>query len=258
MSKSAISVGPDADPKDWRIEMLALNSGFSGNPERDDFGLRFGGPGLNGKTASIRSVGDNAFAMRVPALVASEMRKDAETGAPFTVDPAGLINFVDGGADVDKALRRAAALMRALPDTPLAIYREKTRHLPTTTEVERLAKQRVGQDVFRASMEDYWGGCCPITGISDRALLRASHTKPWALCEADEERLDVYNGFLLAVHWDAAFDAALVTFDDDGAVKFSSKLSARAREVLGEPPGQVRLAPEHRKYLDHHRGRFRA
>jgi hypothetical protein len=22
---------------------------------------------------------------------------------------------------------------------------------------------------------DYWGGCCPITGITDPALLRASH-----------------------------------------------------------------------------------
>ena len=88
--------------------------------------------------------------------------------------------------------------------------------MPESTEVERVAKQRVGQDIFRASLEDYWSGRCPITGISDRALLRASHTKPWADCETDEERLDVYNGFLLAAHIDAAFDAALMTIDADG------------------------------------------
>jgi hypothetical protein len=205
---------------------------------------------------SIRSVGANAFMMRVPALVTSEMRKDAEVGAPFSVDAAGLIAFSDGGPDVEKALKRAAALMRALPDTPLATYNEKTHGMPTSTEVERLAKQRVGQGIFRASLDDYWGGCCPITGISDRALLRASHTKPWAECHTDEERLDVYNGFLLAAHFDAAFDGALITIDDDGAILFSPKLTVRARAVLGEPTGLVRLADEHRKYLEHHRERF--
>ena len=155
--------------------------------------------------------------MRVPSLVSLEMRKDAETTAPYAVDAAGLVVFGAAGAHADKAIRRAAALIRALPDTPLATYREKTRGMPESTEVERIAKQRVRQDIFRASLEDYWSGRCPISGISDRALLRASHAKPWAECETDEERLDVYNGFLLAAHLDAAFDAALMTFDDVAA-----------------------------------------
>ena len=30
---------------------------------------------------------------------------------------------------------------------------------------------------------DYWGGRCPITGITDPALLRASHFVPWAECD---------------------------------------------------------------------------
>ena len=135
----------------------------------------------------------------------------------------------------DKAIRRAAALIRALPDTPLTTYWEKTRTMPANTAVERLVKQRIGQDIFRASLEDYWGGCCPITGISERALLRASHTKAWADCESDEERLDVYNGFLLAAHFDAAFDAYLLTFD-------TGKNPALVPDTIRE--GQVKIAAD--------------
>jgi len=246
------------EPNEWRIQMLATGSGFPNSLGFDDFGLRLGGPGMNGKTVSIRSSGANEFLMRVPALVAAEMQKDAIAGASFAVDARGVVTFPGGGPSADRALRRAAALIRALPDTPLAVFNEKTKDMPTSTEVERLAKQRVGQNIFRASLDDYWGGRCPITGISDRVLLRASHTKPWAGCDTDEERLDVYNGFLLAVHIDAAFDAALLTFDDDGAVLFSPKLTGRARVVLGEPASPIRLATEHRKYLAHHRQRFEA
>src|SRR5271166_4733324 len=118
------------------------------------------------------------------------------------------------------------------PDWSCSAPAAPTRTMPANTEAERLVKQRIGQDIFRASLEDYWGGCCPITGISDRALLRASHTKPWADCETDEERLDVYNGFLLAAHLDAAFDAALMTIDQAGALLWSSKLSEKAKAVL--------------------------
>jgi HNH endonuclease len=52
----------------------------------------------------------------------------------------------------------------------------------------------------------YWKNTCPITGITDSALLRASHIIPWARCESDAERMDVHNGLLLSSLWDAAFD----------------------------------------------------
>jgi putative restriction endonuclease len=128
--------------------------------------------------------------------------------------------------------------------------------MPATTESERLAKQRVGQDIFRASLEDYWIGRCPITGIADRALLRASHVKPWAACDTDKERLDVYNRFLLAAHLDAAFDAALMTFDDEGAMLLSPKLSEKAAVLLRQGADRVRIAEGHKAYLKHHRARF--
>lgn len=82
--------------------------------------------------------------------------------------------------------------------------------------------QRIGQDVFRDALMDYWGGRCPLTGIADRALLRASHIVPWAEC-SDERRLDVHNGLLLSALWDAAFDQGLVSFADDGTSRASPK-----------------------------------
>ena len=57
---------------------------------------------------------------------------------------------------------------------PLIAFLQQTRSMPTTTEAERFAIQRIGQDIFRAALVDYWG-CCPVTEIDDPALLRASH-----------------------------------------------------------------------------------
>ncbi len=113
-------------------------------------------------------------------------------------------------------LRRVYELTISLPDAPLRDFETQVADLPRATEVERLVVQRIGQDIFRAGLMDYWQGCCPLTGISDPDLLRASHIIPWADCESDAERLDVHNGLLLSALWDAAFDRALVTFDDEG------------------------------------------
>ncbi len=101
------------------------------------------------------------------------------------------------------------------------------------TEVERLVVQRVGQDVFRAALMDYWGSRCAITGCAEPLLLRASHIKPWAQCATDAERLDVYNGLLLAAHLDAAFDAGLIDFDDAGQLRFAERFSPADRLATG-------------------------
>ena len=78
---------------------------------------------------------------------------------------------------------------------------------------------------------DYWNDRCPLTGITDPALLRASHIVPWSVCN-DEQRLDVHNGLLLSALWDAAFDCGLVSFADNGSVLASSQLSETSRRVL--------------------------
>lgn len=155
-------------------------------------------------------------------------------------------------------LRRAFQLSKTLPDELLRAFQKMTAALPRTTEVERLVIQRVGQDVFRAGLLDYWEGRCAITGLAVPELLRASHIKPWASCDTDAERLDVFNGLLLAPQLDAAFDCGLITVEDDGTVVVSQALPVKERGSLGlEKPGRVRsLAEAHQVYLEWHRERI--
>lgn len=154
-------------------------------------------------------------------------------------------------------LHRVYELGVSLPDAPLREFEMRIADLPRATEAERLIVQRVGQSIFRDRLMDYWQGRCPLTGITDPALLRASHIIPWADCESDAERLDVHNGLLLSALWDAAFDRALVTFDDDGKPEFSLRLSKLARGEL-RWHRTIYLTDEHRYRLVRHRERVRA
>lgn len=152
-------------------------------------------------------------------------------------------------------LARTRMLGRSLPAVPLVRFVEESKALPRSTEAERLVVQRVGQDIFRQALLDYWDGRCPITGIDDRRLLRASHIKPWAKCESDAERLDIHNGLLLAAHLDAAFDSALISFADNGAILFSPAFAEANRTGLGltEKMALPNLTPQHRERLAWHR-----
>ncbi|MGE3873670.1 MAG: HNH endonuclease [Parvibaculaceae bacterium] len=154
-------------------------------------------------------------------------------------------------------LPRIYQLAASLPDAPLREFQAKIKDLPKATEAERFVIQRIGQDVFRAGLMDYWQGRCPLTGIADPALLRASHIIPWSECESDAERLDVHNGLLLSALWDAAFDRALVTFDDEGKPEFSPRLSEQARAEL-RWNDSIPLTNEHRRRLGSHRERARS
>lgn len=175
---------------------------------------------------------------------------DAELAA--LPGPAQARYSFDHLKDLYAALARVYALSLSLPDSPLQAFIEQTKSLPRTTEMERLVVQRVGQNIFRDRLLKYWSSACPLTGISDPALLRASHIKPWALCDSDFERLDVHNGLLLSALWDAAFDAGLVSFGDDGVPLFSPMLTAAARARLTWTT-PMRLTPQHRKQLAWHR-----
>jgi hypothetical protein len=176
---------------------------------------------------------------------------------PLPLLGPGLATFELGSLTVlNAALDRVYKLGVSLPDAPLARFRAQTAHLPQKTEAERLVVQRIGQDIFRAALMDYWGGRCPITGITDPALLRASHVVPWADCD-DVQRLDVHNGLILSALWDAAFDTGLVSFAEDGTVLTSPVLSVAARTALGieGAPPLPDLRDAHRANLAAHRAR---
>lgn len=165
------------------------------------------------------------------------------TDRPAVVQAAGLtVAMMPGPGLVRVALPTTPALWAALdhlwslwstvPVDPVQEFQAATAQLPQSTEAERLVVQRIGQDIFRARLVEYWQGRCPLTGITDPQLLRASHIIPWSICTSDAERLDPENGFLLSALWDAAFDRGLVTFGDDGYPWYSPQLSLEARASL--------------------------
>jgi putative restriction endonuclease len=58
---------------------------------------------------------------------------------------------------------RIFQLSMSMPTRPLDVFRERIKRKPDTTEIERLVRQRVGQDVFREALDRYWQGRCPVT-----------------------------------------------------------------------------------------------
>jgi len=160
-------------------------------------------------------------------------------------------------------LKRIAELSYSLPDQAAETYTEQVKIelikiRKNGTEVERLVKQRVGQEAFRKAMLQYWGGACSVTGLNLKELLRASHAKPWAACASDQERLDVFNGFLLAAHLDALFDQGLISFSEEGHIILSPRLTVTHQKLLSLDQNlKLRwLAPEHESYLKWHRNQI--
>ena len=143
-------------------------------------------------------------------------------------------------ASLGRLLRRAAELAMSLPNQAAERFAADVAQLdanpPTHTEVLALVKQRRGQDLFRAALLDYWGGACAVTGLAMHELLRASHAKSWALCQSDSERLNVFNGLLLAAPLDALFDGGLIAFSATGQLTISPALDEPARQILGLAP----------------------
>ncbi len=160
-------------------------------------------------------------------------------GLPKGIVQPGNIFRVWKTSLLGEFLRRVAELLTALPDQPLDEYEKvvekeiSENEVVRGTEAERIVRTRVGQDVYRKALCSYWKDSCAVTGITIPQMLRASHAKPWADCESDSERLNVYNGFLLAVHLDALFDTGCISFTDSGRIMISSRTPLSELQMTG-------------------------
>lgn len=175
---------------------------------------------------------------------------------PASIECPGMASV--GLAPTAEALHRALRLLRALRSHPIlrlsAEIEERLARIPAT-ERTREVRERIGQEVYRDALVEFWGGRCALSGVELPAeLLRASHAKPWKDA-SDSERLDPFNGLLLAVRFDALFDKGLIAFDDDGQILISSRLAPEVRSFVGLR-AEMRLrfvVPGHLAYLRYHR-----
>ena len=238
-----------------RLEKAAVDNGFDQELPRDGEWLGFS------STQCPLRIWLGAIGDAVVLATFSQQNVTRALGDYGTPIAAPLPGGAVGGRTVTdipalhRLLRRAFQLSKTLPDELLHTFQKQTATLPNRTEAERLVVQRVGQDVFRHGLLEYWEGRCAITGLAVPELLRASHIKPWASCQTDAERLDVFNGLLLAPHLDAAFDKGFITVTDAGSVVVSEALGDTARASLGldQPLRVLGLVDGHRAYLPWHR-----
>jgi hypothetical protein len=125
------------------------------------------------------------------------------------------------------------------------------------TERESIVRSRIGQGQFREDLKEVWEEKCSATRLSMTEVLKASHIKPWR--DSDNfERLDPYNGLLLAPNVDSLFDRFLISFDHEGKIMISPTIDSESLGLLGID-SEMRLSKvekEHKNYLKYHRQRF--
>lgn len=124
----------------------------------------------------------------------------------------------------------------------------------SATDRVALVNARLGQGGYRKRMFRIWNGRCAVTGCTIDCALIASHAKAWA--DSDHvERLDSYNGLLLAASVDRLFDQGLIAFTDDGRLLAAANLDESALASVGlSPKSRISVIHErHRPYLRAHR-----
>ena len=206
-----------------RLEKSALDQGFSIALGESDGWLVFQAHAVS--TRLVLSVDEEGrFLVGTSHRgVGRELSDELQT-APYDHD--GFDCFVTpSSSDLFRIIGRIWSLARSLPNEPLAEFERLLTEKPSSTEVERLRTERIGQDVFRRALLAYWENACAVTRVTNSTLLRASHIIPWARCDSDHERLNVHNGLLLVATLDAAFDSGLISFQDNGRILISEKLS---------------------------------
>jgi HNH endonuclease len=121
------------------------------------------------------------------------------------------------------------------------------------TEKKQLSNARRGQGLFRSRVSMVEKGC-RVTGVTEKAHLRASHIKPWA-DSTDEEKLDGNNGLLLSPHIDHLFDRGYISFSDEGDLMVSHKLNSEILKTwsIESESNFGSFNQQQRKYLAYHR-----
>lgn len=160
---------------------------------------------------------------------------------------------IDFGFTSQQAFRRFIETLEDMPITLSAAGADRM-DIDPRTETEAMRAVRLGQQNFRRDLLDVWGARCALTGLAIPELLRASHIKPWSEATSTE-RLDPDNGLLLAVHIDGLFDRGFISFDENGSILISSRLTDQSLRCFGIGPhlSIAKLSSRHQRYLDHHR-----
>lgn len=124
------------------------------------------------------------------------------------------------------------------------------------TEKQQIIKGRIGQGEFRDTLLELHSRKCMICGLGVEELLIASHIKEWSDA-SNSERLDKDNGLLLCTLHDSLFDKHLISFNDDGNILISKKLSQSDIKLLKlNNKYHISLTERMKEYMKYHREKF--
>lgn len=229
------------------IKSVAYSTGWEVEPRILPDGSAALSSALHGFTCAIHFYQDRGFSLKFssPLLYQEVFAKYGELIEQPIVEIEILYEI----------LRDASRLSGSLPNSPVREYEHELMYASLDqTQIKREVEQRIGQSIYRTHMLSYWGGECALTGITETDLLIASHAKPWKDCVSAEERLSVFNGFLLEARYDRLFDQGFITFDDNGTILISEQLKNPSRQLLGiEPHMKLRwIRDEHLPFLHWH------
>lgn len=109
------------------------------------------------------------------------------------------------------------------------------------------------QNFFKKKLFKLWSAECVITKVKNKNLLIGAHIKPWSKSN-DTEKIDEYNGLLLAPGPDKIFELGLISFEDNGKIIISSQLSNEDLTKLNINKNLIlNFKDEHKKYIKYHR-----
>ena len=109
------------------------------------------------------------------------------------------------------------------------------------------------QNLFKKKLFKLWPNECAITKVKNKNLLIGAHIKPWSKSN-DKEKIDEYNGLLLAPNPDKLFELGFISFEDNGKIIISSKLSNEDFAKLNiDKDLVINFKEEHLKYMKYHR-----
>lgn len=156
---------------------------------------------------------------------------------------------------------QALLAIEAVPESSVVVEQAIPDHnnLPVGEDRVVTATTRIGQQFFRAAVMSAYNEQCCITGLAMPKLLEASHIMPWQHDEAN--RTNPCNGLLLSVLHHKAFDAGLLTINDDMTVRVSHEHTVSAGEfysaAIAAYDGRQIRPPEkfapHQDFLAYHR-----
>lgn len=143
-------------------------------------------------------------------------------------------------------------LSRALSSSAIVAQIQQSYGM-SITEKEALVKARIGQGLFRKQAIQLWGSCA-VTGCSKSRILIASHIKPWKL-SLNDERISAYNSLLLIPTLDKVFDLGYLSFESNGKVILSDRISEDNWSRLNISKDMIlrKIPDETRRFLEYHR-----